>query len=503
MQRQLFSTAAKVMGAGVLCAAVLGPATAAPLGAGDKAEIIKMVDADAPQIGDAALKIWGFAELGYMETKSTALLQKQLTDAGFTVTTGIAGEPTAFLASFKNGPGPVVALLAEFDALPGLANEALPEHKPIAGQAAGHGCGHNIFGAASVGAGIVMKQWMIKHNIHGELRVYGTPAEEGGGGKVYMVRDGFFKDVDVAVHWHPGDVNTAEQAVSMANMSVKFRFHGVAAHAAAAPWRGRSALDAVEIFDVASNFMREHIPDKTRIHYVITNGGQAPNVVPDFAEVYYYTRSVNSKTVIETMDRLKKAAQGAAMATETTMTFEQTGGVYALLPNDTLGKVMDANLRMVGGEHWTPEEAAFAEKLSKALPPGGNAKLGSQETVQPYNLDLVGDTASASTDSADVSWAVPTVGMRAATWVPGTAAHSWQAAAASGMGIGVKGGVVAAKSMALMVADLFTRPELIKQAKAEFDQRRGPGFTYVAMLGDRKPALDYRKPSTGGGAGGD
>jgi aminobenzoyl-glutamate utilization protein B len=477
--------------------ALSGTATAADT---QKTEILQLVDQEAPQLADTAHKIWGFAEVGYQEAKSSALLQQELKAAGFEVAAGVAGEPTGFIASFKNGPGPVIAILAEFDALPGLANEAAPEHKPIPGQPAGHGCGHNIFGAASVASGIAVKAWMIKHNVKGELRVYGTPAEEGGSGKVYMVRDGYFKDVDVAIHWHPGDANSAAQGVSLSNMAVKFRFHGTAAHAAAAPWRGRSALDAVEIFDVAANFMREHVPDKTRIHYVITSGGGAPNVVPDFAEVFYYTRRVDSKVVVDTMNRLKRAAQGAAMATDTTMENEQVGGVYSLLPNDTLGRVMDANLRLVGGVHWTAEEKAFAETLSKALPAGGGKAIGSESQVEPYGLDLKGDAANASTDSADVSWVVPTVGMRAATWVPGTAAHSWQATAASGMSIGAKGGVVAAKSMALTAADLFTKPDLIKQAKAEFAMRRGPDFVYAAMVGDRKPALDYRKAG-GSGAG--
>jgi aminobenzoyl-glutamate utilization protein B len=494
MRRRLLTTIA-----GLLSVAASSSATAAPLADAQRAEIIRAVDAGAPQIGDAALKIWGFAEVGYQETKSTAVLQGQLKDAGFDLTTGVAGEPTAFIARFRNGAGPVVAILAEFDALPGMAQEAVPGHKPIPGQAAGHGCGHNIFGAASVGAAIALKAWMIKHNVPGELRVYGTPAEEGGSGKVYMVRDGLFKDVDVALHWHPGDANSAAQGVTLSNMSAKFRFRGTSAHAAAAPWRGRSALDAVEIFDVSANFMREHVPDRTRIHYVITSGGGAPNVVPDFAEVFYYTRSVDPKVVIDTMERLKRAAQGAALATDTTMEYEQVGGVYSLLPNDTLGKVMDANLRRVGGEHWTAEETAFANQLAPALPPGGKAKIGSQTEISPYKVDLVGESAGASTDSSDVSWAVPTVGMTAATWVPGTPAHSWQAAAASGMGIGIKGGVVAAKSIALTGADLFSNPALIKQAKAEFEERRGPGFVYKAMVGDRKPALDYRK--VGGATG--
>ncbi|MBP7704590.1 MAG: amidohydrolase [Caulobacter sp.] len=478
----------------VLALAASTSAFAAPVTEAERTQIIRAVDEDAPQITDAARKIWGFAELGYQETKSSALLQKQLKAAGFDVKPGIAGMPTAFLASYRNGDGPVIAILAEFDALPGLAQAASPVKTPIAGQAGGHGCGHNLFGAASVGAAIAVKEWMIANNIKGELRVYGSPAEEGGSGKVYMVRDGLFKDVDIAIHWHPGNSNSAGQGVSMANISGKFRFHGVSSHASGAPSRGRSALDGVEIMDAAANFMREHVPDKTRIHYVITNGGAAPNVVPDFAEVYYYVRHPDPEVVRSVWGRLEKAAQGAAMATETTVDWEITGGVYAMMPNDTLGRVMDANLQRLGGIDWTPEEKAFALKLQESMtkPPS----IDSVSRVARYELDLSG--GGGSTDVSDVSWVVPTVGLRTATFVPGSAGHSWQNAAAAGTSIGDKGAVLAAKTMALTAADIFSDPELIARARAELNERRGPDFTYRAMLGDRAPALDYRKASGGG-----
>ncbi len=467
---------------------------AAPLKDADRAQILKAVDADAPQISDAAMKIWGFAEVGYQEVKSTAVLQDQLKAAGFEVKAGVAGMPTAFVASFKNGDGPVIAILAEFDALPGLAQTHDPVKTPIPGQIAGHGCGHNLFGAASVGAAVSLKAWMVKNNIKGELRVYGSPAEEGGSGKVYLVRDGLFKDVDVTLHWHPANANSAVQGVSMANISGKFRFSGVSAHAAAAPEKGRSALDGVEIMDVAANFLREHVPDKTRIHYVITNGGSAPNVVPSFAEVYYYVRHPDPAVVKDVWARLEKASQGAAMATGTTVQTEITGGVYALLPNDTLGRVMDANLRKVGGITWTPEEQAFARKMQESLP--GAPSIDTVKTVEPYKVELEG--GGGSTDVADVSWVTPTVGLGTATFVPGSAGHSWQNVAAAGSSIGVKGAVNAAKTLALTGADLFSNPDIIKKAKAELDARRGANFAYKAMLGDRPPALDYRKPAAGG-----
>ena len=486
----------KALATSALCAtAFLAASTAgaAPLTAADKTQLTAAVDAYTPKMNDAALKIWSYAELGYQETKSTAVLQDQLKAAGFKVQAGVAGEPTGFVASFKNGTGPVIAILAEFDALPGLSQAAVPTKTPIAGQEAGHGCGHSLFGAASVASAIALKQWMIANKIQGEVRVYGTPAEEGGSGKVYMVRDGLFNDVDVTLNWHPGNTNSANQGTSMANMSGKFRFYGQSAHASGAPWAGRSALDGVEIMNVANNYLREHIPDRTRIHYVITNGGKAPNVVPDFAEVYYYVRNADPKIVVDVMERVKTAAQGAAMITGTKVEVEQTGGVYNLLPNDVLGKVMYQSLSTVGGITWTPEETKFAQELAKSLPNGGG-DLSSVSKIQTYkDADTSGDAGGGSTDVADISWVTPTVGLSTATFVPGSAGHSWQNVAAAGMSIGLKGAAVAAKTLTLTGAELLSNPELITQAKAELKQRQGANFQYKSMVGDRKPPLDYRK----------
>ena len=465
-----------------------GPA-AAQVAEPDRATIMADVDRRAPTLARTAQAIWSFAEVGYQETKSAALLQAELKRAGFVITPGVAGMPTAFTASFKRGAGPVIGILAEYDALPGLAQHAQTTRSPIDGQAAGHGCGHNLFGAASVTAAIAVKNWMVANNVGGEIRLFGTPAEEGGSGKVYLVRAGLFNDVDAVLHWHPGDSNGVSVGLSQANISGKFRFKGVSAHASAAPDKGRSALDAVEVMNVAVNYLREHIPRTTRIHYVVTNGGEAPNVVPEFAESYYYVRHTDPQIVREVMDRVRKAAEGAAMATGTTVSFEATGGVYAMLANETLATLADANLRAVGGPRWSSEESAWARDLQKGLPT--QKPLDTAATVGPIHR---GD-GGGSTDVADVSWVVPTVGFGTATWVPGTPAHSWQAVAASGHAIGFKGGVVAAKTIALTAADLFRSPKVIADAKAELERRRGADFTYRAMLGDRPPALDYRKPS--------
>ena len=464
-------------------------AQAGPLDEAARARVLAGVDAKSVEANGRA--IWGFAETGYQEQKSAALLAKTLKDAGFEVTMGVAGEPTAFIASFRNGAGPVVAVTAEYDALPGLAQNVSPTKSPIAGQAHGHGCGHNLLGAASVGAAIAVKKWMTAAKVPGELRVYGTPAEEGGSGKVYMVRDGLFKDVDAAVHWHPAGANSAAQSITMANTNGKFRFRGTSAHAAANPDAGRSALDAVEIMNVATNYLREHVPDRTRIHYVITSGGGAPNVVPDYAEVFYYVRSHDPQIARSVMARVKKAAEGAAIATETKFEFEQIGGVYSMLPNDTLGKVMDRNLRTLGGIEWTAEEKAFAAKMRESVPIA-RGTIDSVAQVQPYAVRTDPDAAGASTDMSDVSWVVPTVGLGTATFVPGMPGHSWQNVAAAGMSIGAKGSVLAARTLALTVAEMLSSPDVLAAAKTEFEGRRGANFTYEAMVGDRPPALDYR-----------
>jgi aminobenzoyl-glutamate utilization protein B len=434
-----------------------------------------------------AFQIWNFAEVGYKEEKSTALLQQILGDNGFTVQKGVAGIPTAFVATYGSGK-PIIAILAEFDALPGLSQEAVPEKKSIANKAAGHACGHHLFGTASVAAGVEIKKLIEQKKISGTIRVYGCPAEEGGSGKVFMVRAGLFNDVDVAIHWHPGDNNSVTLMSALANKSAKFRFHGIAAHAAASPEKGRSALDAVEAMDNMVNMMREHIPQETRIHYVITNGGKAPNVVPDFAEVYYYVRHPKREEVVKIFDRVVKAANGAAMGTETTVDYEIIGGTHDLLLNETLAENMQLNLEKVGGVNLTPDEIAFGKKLQATFGFAVPA-IESAAIVKPLKK---GETSGGgSTDVGDVSYTVPTVGMEAATWIPGTPAHSWQAVACGGTEIGTKGMMVAAKTMALTAIDLFINPALVAKAKLEFIKDKGD-YQYKALVGDIKPALNYR-----------
>ena len=435
---------------------------------------------------EIALEIWDLAELGFLEVESTALLQEKLKEQGFAVEIGVAGIPTSFVAEAGSGK-PVIAFLAEFDALPGITQTASPVREEIPGKAGGQACGHHLFGTASLGAAVAVKEWLEENNLPGTVRVYGTPAEEGGSGKVYMVREGLFDDVDAVLSWHPGNVNRASLAPTLANRSARFNFHGLSAHAAAAPEKARSALDGVESFNFMINMMREHVPQETRIHYVITSGGEAPNVVPDFAQVYYYVRHPDPNMVREIWQRLEAAAEGAAAGTGTTVDIEIMHGNLSLLPNRVIAGLMQANLESLGGLTYNAEEQAFAEQVYSSLDKPEFA-LGSEAEIQAMETG----TSMGSTDVGDVSWTVPTAEFTTATWVAGTAAHSWQAIAAGGTSIGIKGLQLAAKTLALTAADLYESPELIEQAQAELKQVQGDDYQYVPLLGDRKPALDYR-----------
>lgn len=464
---------------------ILGFLSIAAYAQKSKTEVIKNLDSKSAEYAAIAKKIWGFAEVGFQETQSSALLQETLAKNGFKIEAGVVGMPTAFVASYGTGK-PVIAILGEYDALPGVAQQSVPEKMTIEGQKAGHACGHNLFGTASSAAAIAVKDWLVANKKSGTIRFYGTPAEEGGSGKVYMVRDGLFKDVDAVVHWHPGSVNDASLGASLANKTGKFRFYGVAAHAAAAPERGRSALDAVEAMNMMVNMMREHVTEKSRIHYVITRGGEAPNVVPAFAEAYYYVRHPDRTEVKALWERIVNAANGAALGTNTKVEYEITGGVHDLLANEVLARVMYDNLKEVGGYTLNEEEKNFGTKIQQSFS-GNIPPLNSAQHINPFEKR----TGGGSTDVGDVSWVVPTVGMSAATYVPGTAAHSWQAVAAAGSSIGTKGMMIAAKSMTLTAIDLFSNPAVLDEAWKEFKAKTA-GYQYEALIGDRPPALDYR-----------
>ena len=462
----------------------------APGAAGDVAEktgLEAAVASRADLLWDAARKVWDWAEPGYQETKSSALLASIVEEEGFSVERGVAGIPTSFVASYGSG-GPIIAILAEFDALPGLSQEAVPTRSPREGPDWGHACGHHLFGAGSVGAALAVADGIRSGAIRGTVRLFGTPAEEGGGAKAFMARAGLFDDVDAVLHWHPGDVNSAGDPTNLARVAAKFRYRGRSAHAAASPEAGRSALDAVAILNYGAELLREHTPDRTRIHHVITAGGDAPNVVPAFAEAYYYVRHPDIDIARSIYDRLVLVAEGAAHATETELEIEFLGGIHNLLPNDTLSEISHSNFKALIDMKYTDEERGWARKLQESL-----LKPRPLSSVSELRDDT-GNTTLGSTDVGDVSWVAPTTGIRTACWVPGTPAHSWQAVAAGGTTIGRQGMLMAARVLAATAWDLLADPSIVKAAREELDRRLADRPYRAALEEGQQPPLDYRKP---------
>ena len=434
-----------------------------------------------------ALQLWDYAELGYLEVRSSNLLKEELKNEGFKIENNLAEIPTAFKAVYGES-GPTIGILGEFDALPGLSQTNSPfkeQADSITG--AGHACGHHLFGAGSAWAAVMIKKWLIETKTPGRIVFFGTPAEEGGSGKVYMAREGAFDNVDIMFHWHPASSNQANSSTSNANKSGKFTFKGISAHAASAPEKGRSALDGVEAMNMMANMMREHIPQESRIHYVITKGGLAPNVVPDLAEVYYYVRHPDRLVVKQLFERVVKAAEGAAMGTETKLSYEVMHGNYSLMPNDTIQKLLHSQLSASGGIDYTSDEQIYAQEIYKTLFEPSQ-KLGDEKKIMPFKQSH----GYGSTDVGDVSWLIPTGGIRTATWVPGTSAHSWQAVAAGGTTIGLKGMKLAADVLTDSAVQIYEDPTIIIEAKQELASRVGEDFQYEALLGDRDPPLDYR-----------
>ena len=435
-----------------------------------------------------AQKIWLAAEPGYQETVSSALLADAAEAAGLKVTREVAEIPTAFTAEFGSGK-PVIGILGEFDALPGLSQQALPE--PLSrddGNSFGHGCGHHLFGSASLSATIAIAEQIKAGTINGTVRFYGCPAEEGGSAKVFMVEAGLFKDCDAVMHWHPSSKTSAGDRSSLARVAVKFQFRGRTAHAAGSPEQGRSALDAVELTNHAAELMREHTPEATRIHHVITSGGDAPNVVPAFAEVYYYIRHPEAKFLKPLYSRLELCAKAGALATETELTIRYEGGIREILPNQTLSNMARRRLAELNDLSYNEEERLFAARLQQHL--SEPVSLESLSRVE----DVDGTIGKGSTDVGDISWVVPTTGFSTSCWVPGTPAHSWQAVAAGGTSIGEKGMHLAARVLATTAIDMFRSPEMLQQAKEEFDKRLGHQVYESLMQPNQKPPLDYRNP---------
>jgi len=435
-----------------------------------------------------AQKIWLAAEPGYQEVFSSALLADAAEVAGLKVTRAVADIPTAFTAEFGAGR-PVIGILGEFDALPGLSQQAVPE--PLSrgdGNFSGHGCGHHLFGTASLSATIALAEQIKAGTISGTVRYYGCPAEEGGSAKVFLVQAGLFDDCDAVLHWHPSSKTSAGDRSSLARVAVKFQFRGRTAHAAGSPEQGRSALDAVALTNHAAELMREHTPEQTRIHHVITSGGDAPNVVPAFAETYYYIRHPEGRFLKPLYARLELCAKAGALATETELTIRYEGGIREILPNQTLSNMARRRLKQLNDISYTDEEQKFAARLQQHL-----TEPQSLDTLQKVD-DVDGTIGKGSTDVGDVSWVVPTTGFTTACWVPGTPAHSWQAVASGGTSIGEKGLHLAARTLAATAVDMFRSPELLHQAAEELKTRLGREKYESLMQPGQKPPLDYRNP---------
>ncbi len=452
-------------------------------------------------------RLWGWAEVGLQEYKSAGLLEDELGKAGFQVTSGVAGMPTAFTATWGSGK-PVIGLLAEYDALPHLSQCASAECRPLSEGAPGHGCGHNLLGAGVLGAVLGLKEEMAHDRLPGTIVCYGCPAEETLDGKVFMARDGLFDTLDAALTWHPGDLNSLWASRSQAMNSVTFTFHGRAAHAAVNPDQGRSALDAVELMNIGSNYLREHVPEDTRIHYVITGGGGEPNVVPAEAKVWYYVRGSSRRDVDDVYARILKIAEGATLMTGTTFEVGFLSGCYDLLPNEALGNLLYECMVKLGPPAWTAEELEFARKMTASFGPGQKeAVLRAGHAPDGYLGKYLDDTICppfarglvlpGSSDVGDVSWITPTACSTACTMVIGTASHSWQMTATSGMSIGHKGMLLAAKSLAMAGSELFRNPAKLAEARKEFE-RATEGRPYrCAIPPEVKPRLD-QLPSRAG-----
>ncbi len=458
---------------------------ALPALAQNKADVLDSVRASEESSWKHAQLIWEWAEPGYKEKKSSKLLTDWLEGEGFMVERGVGEIPTAFTATVGTGK-PVIAILGEYDALPGLAQNAVPYQDQPEQKYYGHGCGHHLFGVASASASIALAKQIQAGKIKGTLRYYGCPAEEGGSAKVFLVRAGLFDDVDISLHWHPSSRNAAGDRSSLARIAVKFRFHGTSSHAAAAPDQGRSALDAVELTNFGTQLLREHVPDGTRIHYVITSGGDAPNVVPNFAEVYYYVRHPSSEVVRNVYERVVKCAKAGALATETRLEIRNEGGIVEIMPNNALSEVTRKNLRELNDLKYDEEDMKFAVKLQETM--SSPKPLDSIQIV----INTRGETGQGSTDVGDVSWVVPTTGFNAACWVPGTPGHSWQAVACGKTPIAKNGMMLAARTLAATAYDLFNSPETIKQANEELQRRLGERKYKSLVAPEQGPPLNYR-----------
>ncbi|MFP4081561.1 MAG: amidohydrolase [Candidatus Aminicenantes bacterium] len=460
------------------------PAQLTPL----KREAFSWLEAHKAELSEINDRIWSFAEVAMEEYESSELLASYVEQKGFQVTRGVAGMPTAFVAVYGSGE-PVIGILAEYDALPGLSQQAVPHKNPVQEGEPGHGCGHNVFGTASTAAAVAVKEVMEKENLEGTIKLFGCPAEETVVGKVFMAREGVFDGLSCCIQWHPSSQNNVSLGSSNALNQFEVEFFGKTSHAAGDPWHGRSALDAVELTNIGLNYLREHLRPTARIHYVIKSGGGAPNVVPDYARAWYYVRDIDRKDVEDDYKRVLKIIEAASMMTETTYKIHFISGVHEMLSNRTANEVVYSNLLLVGAPSFADEEQAFAKKIQKEL---GVEEKGLKTEIEPFKLPQR-SCGGGSTDVAEVSWLTPTTSLGVAFKPVGTPGHHWAAVACGGMSIGHKAVLTAAKVMAASGLEFLTQPEIIKRMREEWKEKKG-GREYESPLpGDLKPPVKPKK----------
>lgn len=471
----------------------------------NKLQMYQYLDDKSSILSDASDRIWDYAETAFEEFKSVAALQDVLRGHGFAIEDKVGGIDTAFCAVYGE-KGPVIGILAEYDALSGLSQKAgSAEREALAPGGNGHGCGHNLFGGGSVGAAIAVAKYLSENGLPGTVKLFGCPGEEGGSGKAFMARAGVFDGLDAAFAWHPMGVNAIFDMSMLANYQVLYKFKGIASHAAAAPHKGRSALDAVELMNVGVNFLREHVIQEARIHYAITNsGGFSPNVVQPEAEVLYLIRAPQTPQVEEIYRRINKIANGAAMMTETEVEIQFVKACANIVPNKTLSKILYENFIAQNIPAYMPEEQAFAAEIVKTVPSGGTSELSRYmqfhtadarkyaslldgkvlcDVVLPFYENDPDTLLPGSSDVGDVSWNVPTAQVATACYAMGTPEHSWQLVSQGRTSIGHKGMMLAAKVMAGAIVDVLENPDIIGDAEAEMKDRLN-GQVYRSAIPD-------------------
>ena len=460
--------------------------TTAPVMSASKKTVIQSVDSHAGDLINISDKIWAAEETAFNEIQSAKLLADYAEANGFKVERGVAEMPTAFVATYGSG-SPVIGILGEFDALPGLSQNKVPTKNPLHDGKPGHGCGHNLFGTGSLGAAIAIKEMIEQGKLKGTIKFYGTPAEEKFFGKLWMVRAGLFNGVDVVMDWHPEAETKASVQTGLALVDFIVEFNGQAAHASADPWNGRSASDALELYTTGINYLREHIKPTVRIHYHIQDGGQVVNVVPDYSRLWVRVRDTKREGMEEVYARVKKMAEGAAIMANVDYKISLVSGVYEVLVNRTGGELITKNLGLLGPMSYTNEEVDFAKRIQEST---GKPQVGLHAEVEP--LEATDPNAGGgSTDVGDVSWVVPTIRMSVATAPIGTPWHSWAVVACGGMSIGHKGLVHASKTLSMTMVDLFEDPKKVEAVKAEYKQRRGD-IAYKGLIPDGPPPLEKR-----------